>query len=839
MSADSPTATRITLYRDAGSRFGGIVRAAWRRRWVKILAILAASPFVLYFLLLLIFARGLPSAESLLTYQPPLPSIVRDINGQPVQTFARERRVQLSYNEFPPKLIDAFLSAEDKSFFSHHGIDYGGLAQAVFDYVRKAGTGERARGGSTITQQVAKNLLVGNQYSVTRKIKEAILARRIENVLTKQQILELYLNQIFLGRNAYGVEAAARAYFDKDVNQLSLPEAAFLAILPKGPSNYDPNVRPERALERRNWVLGEMAKNGFITSEQAAAAQAAPLGTVTTQRETVHNVGGYFMEEVRRQLIARYGEGTEKGPDGVYTGGLWIRSSYDAQKQQAAEQALRDGMARYDNPHGWNDPGKTVDLTKNWAAELANLPFGTGYSDWRAAVVLSREGSNATIGFADGGRGTLPASLAVMPKRGTGTAAFNFLEPGKVIAVKREGAAWALKSIPAVRGAMVVEEVASGRILAMQGGWDIRDDDFNRATQAYRQPGSTFKPVVYSAALDNGMTPSSIIIDGPFCVWQGAGLGNKCFRNFSGQNAGPQTMRWAVEQSRNLMTVRTANEIGMDKVTKRAHDLGVGDFPNYLSIALGAGETTPLRMANAFSILANSGRAVKPSLVDYVEDRNGKVIYRADTRPCEGCNAPDWDGKPMPRPPLRTKQIVDPLTAYQMVHIMEGVVLRGTAAVLRDLNRPMFGKTGTTSGPTNVWFVGGMPQVLAATYMGFDQPRPMGGYAQGGTIVAPIFKQFAKAALMDLPVVPFRQPPGIRMVRIDRHSGQQVYGAWPSDDPKSEVIWEAFKPETEPRRAARHEELAAAAPPKAKAAGPQPVQQSRDATFLQNQGGIY
>ena len=274
----------------------------------------------------------------------------------PVQTFARERRVQLSYNEFPPKLIDAFLSAEDKSFFSHHGIDYGGLAQAVFDYVRKAGTGERARGGSTITQQVAKNLLVGNQYSVTRKIKEAILARRIENVLTKQQILELYLNQIFLGRNAYGVEAAARAYFDKGVSQLTLPEAAFLAILPKGPSNYDPNVHPDRALERRNWVLGEMAKNGFITGEQAQAAQAAPLGTVAGARETVRNVGGYFMEEVRRQLIARYGEGTEKGPDGVYTGGLWIRSSYDPQKQQAAEQALRDGMARYDNPHGWNDP---------------------------------------------------------------------------------------------------------------------------------------------------------------------------------------------------------------------------------------------------------------------------------------------------------------------------------------------------------------------------------------------------------------------------------------------------------------------------------------------------
>src|SRR4051812_37563083 len=479
MTADTPPATRMTLYRDAGGRFGGFVRNAWRRRWVRILAILASIPIILYFLLWLVFARGLPSAESLLTYQPPLPSSVRDINGQPVQTFARERRVELNYDEFPPILINAFLSAEDKTFFSHHGIDYPGLLGAVGDYVRKAGTGERARGGSTITQQVAKNLLVGNEYSVTRKIREAFLARRIENVLTKQQILELYLNQIFLGRNAYGVEAAARAYFDKDVNQLTLPEAAYLAILPKGPSNYDPNQRAERALARRNWVLGEMETNGFITAEQREAAQAAPLGTVAGPRESVRNVGGYFMEELRRQLIARYGEGTEKGPNGVYTGGLWIRSSYDGVKQQAAETALRDAFMRYDNAHGWNDPGLAVNVNGNWRGELARAPLGLGYPDWRAAAVLSREGNEARIGFVDGSTAMLAASSAVMPKRGTGTAAFNFLNPGMVIAVKRDGAAWALKSIPAIRGAMIVEDVASGRILAMQGGWDLRGDDFN------------------------------------------------------------------------------------------------------------------------------------------------------------------------------------------------------------------------------------------------------------------------------------------------------------------------------------------------------------------------
>ncbi|MBV8687283.1 MAG: PBP1A family penicillin-binding protein [Alphaproteobacteria bacterium] len=838
----TPQSTRLTLYRDAGGRVGGALRGAWRRRWVRILAYLAAIPILLYFLLWLLFARGLPSAESLLTYQPPLPTNVRDVNGEPVQSFARERRVELRYDEFPKPMIDAILSAEDKTFFSHSGIDYPGLIGAVGDYIRKAGSGERARGGSTITQQVAKNLLLGDEYSVTRKIREAFLARRIEHVLSKQQILELYLNQIFLGRNAYGVQAAARAYFDKDLDQLTLPQFAYLAILPKGPSNYDPNEHPQRALDRRNWVLGEMERNGFITAAQRAEAQAAPLGTASGASNNVRNIGGYFMEEVRRQLLARYGEKTEKGPNGVYAGGLWVRASIDVAKQKAAEQALRDGLMRYESGRGWRDPGLTIGLNGNWQAELARAPLGVGYADWRPAVILGREGASATLGFADGSRGTLPAYAAAMPKRGTGTAAFNFLRPGMVVAVKRDGAVWTLRSIPELRGAMVVEEVASGRILAMQGGWDLRGDDFNRATQAQRQPGSTFKPIVYSAALDNGLTPASIIVDGPFCVWQGAGLGNKCFRNFSGGNAGPQTMRWGVEQSRNLMTVRTANQIGMDKVTRRARELGVGDFPNYLAIALGAGDTTVMKMTNAFSILANNGKAVQPSLIDYIQDRSGKVIFRADTRPCEGCNARDWDGKPMPRPPLRTKQVVDAMTAYQMVHILEGVVQRGTAVVLRDLGRPLFGKTGTTTGPTNVWFIGGTPDVVAGVYMGFDHPRPMGGYAQGGTLAAPIFKAFAQTAFKDVPPVPFRAPPGIRMVRIDRRSGKKVFGAWPPDDPKASVIWEAFKPESEPRRTFGRDAPTATAPAKPKPvvrrAAPRPAE-SRDSDFLQNQGGIY
>jgi penicillin-binding protein 1A len=813
-----------------------LLRWFWRRWWGKVLVLLLASPFILYFLLWLLFARGLPSAESLLHYQPQLPTYVRDADGNPAQVFARERRVQLAYSEFPAQLINAFLAAEDRTFFSHGGIDYPGLAGAVIDYVRKSGSDDRARGGSTITQQVAKIFFVGDEYSVTRKIREAFLARRIEATLTKEQILELYLNQIFLGRNAYGVQAAARAYFNKDVGELSLAQSAMLASLPKSPSNYDPFRHHDAALARRNLVLNEMLRNNFISQPQHDAAVAEPL--VPAQggsADSVRNVGGYFMEEVRRTLIARYGENADNGPNSVYAGGLWVRTSYDPHMQQAAETALRDGLRRYEGSFGWRDPGLSIDLSQNWRQQLAIAPLGPGYPDWRAAVVLARQGSNLELGFTDGSRGMLPASAAAMPKRGTGTAAFNALRPGAVIAVEQEGDHWALRSIPEISGGMMVEEVQSGRVLAMQGGWDVRGNAFNRATQAMRQPGSTFKPIVYSAALDAGMTPASIIIDGPFCA------NNKCFRNFSGGYAGPHTMRWGLEQSRNLMTVRTASQIGMANVINRARQMGVGDYSAtpYLPIALGAGDTTVQRMVNAFATFANQGRALTPTLIDYIQDRNGHVIWRADTRPCEGCNTPDWNGQPMPRPPLRTRQVVDAMTAYQVVHMLEGVVQRGTATILRDLGRPLFGKTGTTTGPTNVWFIGGSQQVVAGVYLGFDRPRSMGGYAQGGTIAAPIFRQFARSAFEGMPVIPFRAPAGIRMVRIDRNSGQRVFGAWPGTDPHAAIIWEAFKPESEPRRTIAREVVEATTRRAAPTQSNSTNEHRQDSDFLQREGGIY
>jgi len=784
-------------------RVHGWIDPWWRRRWVRVIAWAGAALLAVVGAMWIYFAAGLPSSQSLLAYQPPLPTNVRGYAGDPVQTFARERRVDLSYDEYPPLLVHAFISAEDKTFFHHHGIDYAGFTKAVFNYATHLGRGGRVAGGSTITQQVAKYLLRDSSYNVGRKAREAILAFRLEDTLSKEQILELYLNSIFLGRNAYGVQAAARAYFDKDVDALTLPEAAYLAILPKAPSNYDPVRATQKALDRRNYVLREMYRNGYITEDQWHAASATPLGTIRYgSNEKFRQQGGYFMEEVRRELIKQFGEDSKDGPNSLYAGGLWVRSSMDPKMQDPAADALRNGLLKFGGGSGWKDLGMTVDLSKDWAGQLDRAPVGTGFADWRKAVVLSKAGDAASIGFSNGATATLPASGASMPVRGVGGAAFDALKPGMVIIVKQgDSGSYALKSVPAISGGMLVEEVHTGRVLAMQGGFDVIGSAYNRATQALRQPGSAFKPLVYVTALQNGFTPATIELDAPYCVEQGPGLPQKCFVNFDRRSAGPHTLRWGLEQSRNLMTVRAAAAIGMPKITDTARKLGVGSYPNYLSIALGAGDTTVLRLVNAYAILANQGRSVKPTTIDYVQDREGKVIYRTDGR-CAlmgNCNAPDWNGGAMPRPPSRTHQLVDAMAAFQMVHVMEGVIIRGTATVLRDLDRPLFGKTGTTNGPTNVWFVGGTPDIVAGVYLGYDNPRPMGGWAQGGRISAPIWKEWALTALKDHPKVPFVAPPGIRWVRIDRATGKPVFGVFPTNDndPKASVIWEAFQPQTE------------------------------------------
>lgn len=831
--AEEPTTISYRLKRDA-ENFMTRWQGWWQNKRFRLATYAAGALFVLLLIFWVLFARNLPDAEALIEYESPLPTVVRDISGEPFHSYARERRVQLEYADFPKTLIHAYLAAEDKTFFSHGGIDYPGIASAIFDNIV---SDKRSRGASTITQQVAKNLLLTNEYSYTRKVKEAILAKRIESALTKPQILSLYLNEIALGRQSFGVEAAAQAYFGKSVDQLLLHEMAFLAILPKAPERYGRAKNADLAMSRRNWVLGEMRANGWITDAQLAIARAQPLGLVTQRGTAYKNVGGYFAEEVRRQLIEKFGETDEAGPYSVYSGGLWVRSSMHPEHQIAATKALRDGLLRYNAGKAWKANLGTIDVSDDkWPSRFASTNIAIDYANWRAGVALGK----GRVGFSDGSTGRLDGGPAAM-------------KAGDVIAVAPNGTnSFVVRSVPEVGGGMIVQNPSNGRVLAVQGGFDNRISSFNRATQAQRQPGSTIKPFVYATALDNGMTPTSIIVDGPYCVWQGANLGQKCFRNFTGGGAGPQTMRWGLEQSRNLMTVRAAAESGMDNVTDTLRDMSIGDYPEYLSYALGAGDTTVLKMVNAYSMLVNHGRELKPTFIDFVQNRKGKVIWPAKWKPCQGCRAPDWNGRPMPRFTPAGKQVMDPITAYQVVHMLEGVIQRGTAVTLRELNRPLFGKTGTTTGPTNVWFIGGSPHLVAGLYLGFDQPRNMGGYAQGSSLAAPIFKQFARTAMADMPKTPFTAPAGTRLVRVDRRSGKRVYGAWPSDDPLSPVIWEAFKAETEPKRSIRQEELAVRDDKPKKADETQSVGAAsaanapsasvgtkRDQEFIQQEGGIY
>ena len=813
-----------------------VVRQLWRTsNWVRRFAYLCVVGLIGLIGFWIFLTRDLPDANKLLEYQPPLPTMVRGLDGEIVYSYARERRVQLRFVDFPRPLVNAFLSAEDRTFWTHGGVDFGGFAGAVVDYIAKYGSGERAKGGSTITQQVAKNILIGDEYSVTRKLKEMVLARRIEGVLTKQQILELYLNEIPLGRRSFGVQAASRAYFDKDVDELTLSQSAFLAILPRAPEVYGRKKHAERALERRNWVLDQMVRNGWASKEDAEKAKAEPLGLVT-QRGTNYDPGnGYFIEEVRRRLIDRYGEKAEDGPNSVYAGGLWVRTSLDTQLQDSVRAALRKGLLSYHGNRGWTGPIAHIKDMDSWQTQLIVSNKTIDYKNWKVGVILGLDDGNGQIGFSDGNTFAL-TNIPDKAKVGDFVAA----EPVS-------SGAYAVRTIPEVSGGMVMEQPWSGRVLAMQGGFDSGLGSFNRATQAERQPGSTIKPFVYATALQYGMTPATQVLDGTFCVFQGAGLGDKCFRNFGNEGgSGSHTMRWGLEQSRNLMTVRIANDTGMPRVIRTFHNVGIGDYKPYLSFALGAGETTVARMVNAYSALANNGVQFPSTVIDYVQDRNGKVIWNADKRRCDTCNMAEWDGKPMPRIKRKGKQVLDADTAYQVIHMLEGVVIRGTAVRLRDLNLPLFGKTGTTNGPTDVWFMGGNQDYVGGVYVGYDNPRSLGGYAQGGRIAAPIFKDVVLDTRSRWSDQPFVAPAGIRMVRIDRVTGKKVMGVEPTNEPKASVIWEAFKPDTEPRqytaedeftrrRDALVSEIREARQARADAAAA--TSEARD--FAEEQGGVY
>jgi penicillin-binding protein 1A len=759
------------------------------------------------------FSKGLPDYSQLQDYEPPVMTRVHAADGSLLAEYANQRRLYVPIQAIPKRVVNAFVSAEDKNFYEHPGLDAWGIARAGLVYLENIGRNRRPQGASTITQQVAKNFFFTNEVSLQRKVKEALLALKIESAYSKEKILELYLNEIYLGFGAYGIAAASLLYFDKSVHELTIAEAAYLAGLPKGPNLFHPFRQRERAIERRNYVLDRMVEDHYITAQEGEKAKKEGLN-VTARPTGAHIFAAeYFAEEVRREIHEKYGEKK------LYEGGLSVRTSLDPKVQVMARKALTDGLVNYDEARGYRGPVTKIDISSDWGLKLADVRALTDIAPWRLAVVLEVSDQAARIGFQPGREpggavirerqvGIVPldgvkwAKPANAPERERGKGGIarvgQVLAPGDVIYVDplagKDGTQFRLRQVPEVAGAMAVMDPLTGRVLALVGGFSYDQSQFDRATQAMRQPGSSFKPIVYAAALDNGYTPSTMVLDAPIELDQGGGLGVWRPENYEkGQYFGPQTLRFGVEHSRNVMTVRLAQDIGMPLIAEYARRFGIYDnLPPFLSFALGAGETTVLKMTTAYAMFANGGRRVTATLIDRIQDRYGHTVYKNDQRECRGCDAAKWQNQPEPTIADNRERVLDPMTAYQITEIMEGVVQRGTGIVVRDVGKPVAGKTGTTNDQKDAWFIGFTPDLVAGVYIGYDKPRNLGSGETGGHIAAPIVKDFLKVALADKPPLPFRVPPGIKLIRIDAKTGLRAGPGTQS------TMLEAFKPGTAP-----------------------------------------
>ncbi len=750
--------------------------------------------------------KDLPDYEVLAKYEPPVTTRIHASDGSLMAEYARERRLYLPIQAIPDRVKAAFLSAEDKNFYNHPGVDITGLGRAIIVNLQNFGSGRRQVGASTITQQVAKNFLLTSDQTYERKIKEMILAFRIEQAYPKDRILELYLNEIFFGLGAYGVAGAALTYFDKSVNELTVSEAAYLASLPKGPSNYHPFKHTDRAIERRNWVIDQMVDNGYVTREEGDKAKAEPLGVNIRRNGTYLFAGEYFTEEVRRQLIARYGE------NALYEGGLSVRTTLDPKLQLFARKAMQNGLIKFDTLRGYRGPVTHIDISAgDWGEPLAKVKRLEDVPEWSLAVVLDSSASGLSLGLQPARQASgdlvkerVEASVAkddmswAMRYKQDGKtlkakSPAEVLKPGDVVYVqkKADSDGYILRQVPEVQGGLIAMDPHTGRVLAMVGGFSYAQSEFNRATQAMRQPGSSFKPIVYSAALDNGYTPASVIMDGPITIQTGNTTWTP--KNYDGRTAGPATLRSGIERSRNLMTVRLANDMGMKLVAEYAERFGVYDhLAPYLPMALGSGETTVMRMVTAYSIMANGGKSIKPSLIDRIQDRYGKTVFRQDERTCENCNASEWANQPEPELVDNSEQVLDPMTAYQITSMMEGVVQRGTAVTVSELGYPLAGKTGTTNDEKDAWFIGFTPNLVVGLYLGYDTPRQLGKGVTGGGLAAPVFKDFMKDYLVGQPKVDFKVPEGMKLIAIDRKTGMRAA------EGQAGTILEAFKPGTGP-----------------------------------------
>nr|WP_234989416.1 penicillin-binding protein 1A [Brevundimonas sp. SH203] len=691
--------------------------------------------------------HDLPDASDLADYRPPTATRVYAGDGTLIGEFSDERRIYVSYDQIPQPVIHAFLAAEDRNFFQHGGIDVGGIGRASLKNVLNLAQGRRLEGGSTITQQVAKNVLLTNESSLNRKLKEAILANRLEATLSKQQILELYLNEIFLGYRSFGIASAAYNYFGKSLAQLTPDEAAFLASLPKGPNNYHPKRHPGAAKGRRDWVLGEMEQSGWLTPAQLVEARARPLVTRDAPQRSDYKDADFFVEEARRQAAANPQFGEQ-----LRAGGFYMRTTLDPTLQTAARRALMQGLENYDRRHGWRGGWGTTEFEEGWQAKALRGQIPPERRTWEAAAVESVSGGAVRIRTAKTDKtGTLLGADVAWAN------ANHPLKRGELIFVEAKGGQYALKQVPRVNGALVAIEPQSGRVLAMVGGYSYALSSFNRATQAKRQPGSAFKPFVYATALEGDFTPASIVLDAPISFAGGPNGQRWTPENYSRQYYGPQTLRRGLELSRNVMTVRLAQSVGMKKIVEQADRMGLPGMTPNLSVSLGAGEVTPLDITAAYSAFANGGRRVTPYLIDYVQDRDGETIFRADNRSCRECGR-GFSGQESPRLQQRGTQVIDPITAYQMSSMLEGVVQRGTAASARGLGPWVAGKTGTTNEYRSAWFVGFTTDIVVGVLIGFDDNRSLGSGEAGASAAVPVFTDFMQTALKERPARPFVRP---------------------------------------------------------------------------------
>jgi len=761
------------------------------------LGLLACVAIVVY--TLNYYGSDLPEYKQLKDYEPAIVTRLYAGDGRLLAEFAQEKRVFMPIEKMPDMVKHAFIAAEDKNFYTHEGVDFLAIARAALTNFKNMGQGRRLIGASTITQQVAKNFLLTNEVSYERKIKEAILANRIERALTKDQLLELYLNEIYLGARAYGVAAAALQYFNKSLDELSIPEVAYLAALPKAPNNYHPVKKRDAAVARRNWVIGRMVEDGYIEEAQADLARIAPLETIDRDESRIVTAP-YFAEEVRRQLGARYGE------ESLYQGGLAVRTTVDPKLQSIAEKALRDGLMAYDHRHGYRGPLKTITSVAEWKVKLDEFKKPQGVlAEWSVAIVLDAGTERAEIGLENGEKGYIPLDGLKWARKSLNegyalgpeiTSAGAVLSKGDIVAVSLAAGQtnnYKLEQIPEVQGSIIAMDPHTGRVLAMQGGWKYGISEFNRATQAQRQPGSAFKPFVYLSALENEFTPATLVLDAPFVIEDRPG-NFWSPTNYSNEYYGPTPIRIGVEKSRNLMTVRLADYLGMDKIVEISKSFGVDEnMPPLLANSLGAGESTLLKMVSAYGMIVNGGKQITPSFIDRIQGRRGETIFRHDERTCGNCGSLiRWENQDAPEPPETRQQLVDERHAYQMVSIMEGVVQRGTGVRLRELGRPLAGKTGTTNESKDTWFIGFSPDMVVGVFIGFDEPRSLGKRETGSSVALPVFKSFMKEALNDEPILPFRIPNGIRNVQINAATGARAQ----LGDEK--VIWEAFTVGTEP-----------------------------------------